>query len=263
VLPWPVIDLREHIDAVVHLASPDQNAAAADPAGFLATSAELAWTVCDLVSRLQPAPVLLYVSTFHVYGSEAAGVITEALPPGPSHPYALGKWMGEQAVQYFRRRGLPALCLRLSNAFGAPADAEISQWGLVFNDLCRQAVCTGAVAVRNAAQRRNFITLEDFCRALEFVACCPACRPPDGILNLGGELNLTMAEVAEMVAARARVILGRNVEIHLPAVPGRGTDFEFSIARLRDYSFNWTSPVDREIDETLRMCTAMAVPSAL
>jgi UDP-glucose 4-epimerase len=264
VLPWPIVDVPERIDTVVHLASPDQNAAAADPAGFLATSAELAWTVCDLASRLQPAPLLLYVSTFHVYGNQAEGLITEALSPRPSHPYALGKWMGEQTVQYFRHRGLSALCLRLSNAFGAPANPDMSQWHLLFNDLCRQAVSTGSLVVRSVAQKRNFITIEDVCRAIEFVAHRPGCRPPDGILHVGSELNLTVAEVAEIVAERARLTLGREVEVRGPSDTSRGgRDFEFSIVRLRDCSFAWTNPVNREIDETLRICTAMTVSPAL
>jgi len=255
VLPWPAAVPPEDIDCIVHLASPDQRAAAADPVGFLATSAELAWSACAFASRLRPMPVLLYLSTFHVYGNACNGILTEETVPRPSHPYALGKWMGEEIVQLFRRRDrLPAVCLRLSNAFGAPVSAAISQWNLVFNDLCRQAVTGGKLEVRAAGEQRNFITLTDAVRAIEFIASTPGCRPSDGILHVGSSLNLSILQVAEMVAERARASLKIEVTVTSPPPSQENAkSFAFSTERLRSYGFAWTGTAADEIDSTLHI----------
>ena len=252
----PGASLPEGCEAVVHLASPDQTAAGSNPESFLSVSAALAWRVCELAVRLDPPPRLLFVSTVHVYGKSPAGALTELTPPRPHHPYALGKYLGEEIVRYFARsHGLQAVCLRLSNVFGAPASPAISQWHLLFNDLCRQAVAAGELNIRTAGQKRNFITMTDAVRAIEFLASPAMALPADGVMNVGSRLSYTVAEAAVLVAERARATLGREVAIRLPEAPGEcAPDFTLSIERLQNAGFEWQGRPESEIDETLAYC---------
>src|SRR5688572_4391321 len=125
------------VDVVVHLAGADQAAAAREPLSALRVAAEGTWNLMEAVSERARPPAVVYVSTFHVYGRNLSGSVTEATLPVPVHPYALARRIGEEIIETFRGRGaVKSLSVRLSNTFGAPAGAEISQWSLVFNDLC-------------------------------------------------------------------------------------------------------------------------------
>src|SRR5207247_1702625 len=138
-----------HADVVVHLAAPDHAQATRDPPAALMAGAVTAWRIMDSVARQTRPPAVIYPSTFHVHGRDLRGNVTEATIPKPTHPYALGKRFGEEVLQLFRReQNVTGLVVRLSNAFGCPAGTEISQWSLVFNDLCSQAATQGQIVLR-------------------------------------------------------------------------------------------------------------------
>ena len=63
---------------------------------------------------------LIYVSTFHVYGS-CDGTITEETVPIPSHPYGISKLVGEL---FCRKEGLATIILRCANGVGVPHDPD-------------------------------------------------------------------------------------------------------------------------------------------
>lgn len=253
---WPPVTSLGKVDLVVNLASPDQKFAAADPRAFLLESSRLAWNACQFALSLTPVPTFIHFSTFHVYGYASIGLINEKTPVAPSHPYALGKLISEDIVQYHRTRdALPAVCLRLSNAFGAPASSEISQWHLVFNDLCRQAVQHGKLQLRTLGQIRNFISLSDVVRVVEYIGRNRTVLPPDGVLNVGSDLNLSIGQVAEIVADRAHALFGTAIPIVVPSVPDAPAPaFEFSSARLKAFGFKWKGQVADEVDQTLLVC---------
>lgn len=261
-LPWPLsheqLAAAGEIHTIVHLASPDQRSAGTDSIAFLKTSVDLAWSACEMTAGVRPSPALIYLSTVHVYGANCEGLVTEEKRPEPTHPYGLGKRLAEEVVQLFRRRnGIPALCIRLSNAFGAPATPEIAQWHLLFNDLCRQAVTGDTLTLNTRSdQRRNFVTLADAARAIEFLALRPGEWAADGLIHIGGGLNLTNAEAAELIAQRTNTLLGKTVGIRYAdsAVTQPARNFEFGTKRLADLSFHWENDADGEIDATLRFC---------
>lgn len=249
----------EGADVVFHLAAPGQESATKDPAGAVRFGAEGTWHIAEAVAKTNPAAALIYVSTYHVYGRNLHGRITEETPPAPLHPYGVSKQMGEHAVQYFRRTaGLRALCVRLSNAFGAPAGSEITQWSLVFNDLCRQAVNERAIRLRSSGlQKRSFITMGDAVAAFEHLAAHPEAWPEDGVMHVGSSsLCLGIRDVAEIVAERAAVVLGYRPEITAPgpAAGERVTELTFVVDRLAATGFAWKNEMEAEVDATLRLC---------
>jgi UDP-glucose 4-epimerase len=163
-------------------------------------------------------------------------------------------------VELFRRQpGVRALNVRLANGVGCPPGREVSQWSLAFNDFCRQAVEQKAIVLKTAGtQRRNFVTLGDVVRALEFVAARQDRWPADGILNLGSGILLSIREAAEIVAARSSAVLGFRPELHVPTA-GTSTDkaFHFCSDRLAGLGFVWTDDLEAEVDATLRLCAGV------
>jgi len=149
------------------------------------------------------------------------------------------------------------LSVRLSNAFGAPAGKDVPRWSLVFNDLCRQAVLQKKLVLKSSGiQRRNFITLTDTVRALEFLAAHRADWPEDGVIHLGAENQWSILEVANKVAACARDIVGLLPPVVVPpqAAPENGEAIEFHIDRLKKLGFTWINPWEQEIKDTLKLC---------
>jgi UDP-glucose 4-epimerase len=245
-------------DVAIHLAAPDEIAAAARPLEALRAGGELVWNTLSVLSRCSPPPLFLYLSTFHVYGRNGHGEVREDTLPLPYHPYAIGHHLGEQVTQMFRLdRGVQALCVRMSNAFGAPASIDVPRWSLVFNDLCLQAVVDGRLVLKTAGtQRRNFLTLHDCARALEFLSVHARSWPDDGILHLGSSMHLSIRDVAERVAAAAGEALGATPPISVPteASPSPPSELTFRVDRLAAMDFTWTDSVDAEVRATLELC---------
>ena len=248
------------IDAVVDLAAPDEVVSAQQPLAALKAGAEQTWIVLETLTD-RPAgtrPPLLYMSTFHVYGPNIQGNVDETTTPSPVHPYALGRYLGETIVQTFRKRKLVnAVCLRLSNAFGAPVSADVPRWSLVFNDLCRQAVSQHKLTLKTAGlQRRNFITLEDTVRAIEFIVQHRSAWPEDGVLHVGSSAHWSIQDVAQMVSSHCHRLLGYAPPIESPQTADLNppTHFQFSVERLKAMGFQWNNAVDEEIEATLNIC---------
>lgn len=245
-------------DVVVYLAAPDENASVADPRAAIRAGGETVWNVLDAVTRLKRRPDFLYLSTFHVYGARARGRVTEQSIPVPSHPYGLGRYIGENVTQVFRHRaGLRSLCVRLSNVFGAPVDIAVPRWTLIVGDLCLQAVLKGRLVLRSPlGDRRNFLPMEDAVRGVEFLARRASAWPADGVLHLGSPWNWTLGQMAKRVALRAERWLGVRPPLQGPAprAGARPAPLRFSIDRVADLGFKWGDGIDREIDRTLRLC---------
>lgn len=245
-------------DVVYHLAMPDEIVSETDPLHALRAGSEWTWAVMEALANRGSSCRIIFLSTIHVYGPNLQGSVRETTPPYPIHPYALSRWMGEKILQLFHhRRGTPVLGVRMSNAFGAPESLDLPRWSLVFNDLCRQAALQRRMTLKSAGhQRRNFITLEDAVRALEFLAVAPTPWPEDGVIHLGSELNFSIREAAEKVSGVAERVLGFRPTL---AAPDPTTDtaspaFTFDCGRLASMGFEWTNRVDEEIEATLTLC---------
>jgi UDP-glucose 4-epimerase len=245
-------------DVAIHLAAPDEISAAADPGATLRAGGELTWNTLAALAESSPPPLFLYLSTVHVYGSNCHGMVDEQTPPQPVHPYALGRYMGEIVTQMFRgSQRIKALCVRMSNTIGAPLDIDVPRWSLVCNDLCLQAATTRQLVLKTTGtQRRNFLTLHDAARALEFLSLHADAWPADGIIHLGSALNLSIREMADRVAAAVQAGLGFSppITVAAHAAEGHGEELRFSIDRLAAMGFEWTNRLDDEIRATLALC---------
>lgn len=241
------------VDAVVHLASADRAAAEADPAAVEAAAVRASG---DLLQAAAAAGVgrVIYMSTVHVYGTPLAGRIDEHRMPHPAHPYAAMHLAAEAAILAAHRAGrIDGVVLRLSNAIGAPASSEITQWGLLGNELCRRAVTEGVLRLRSGEPWRDYITVADVASAVAHVLTLPRAAAGDGLFNLGGAMPLRVIDVAERVADRAEALFGRRPEIVCP--PGEPQpSLDYRIDKIRATGWRPTGRLEDELDATLRLC---------
>ena len=169
--------------------------------------------------------------------------------------------MAEMVVtMHGRQHNLGAVVLRASNGFGAPLYLGVDRWSLVMNDLCRQTMMNGRIAVRPSAQVRDFVALTDIAEAIRLVLTSPV----DGVkvFNVGSQVTLTILEVAQQVQAVYEELYGKYLPLEHPPVPPQQNppSLEFSIDRLRTLGYVPRGSVREGIRETLRLCEAFRTP---
>ncbi len=245
------------IDSVVHLAGMNAQDCFADPVAALEFNAVGTARLLQAAIN-QGVKRFIYLSTAHVYGSPLEGTITEATCPVNLHPYASSQRAGEDVVLAAHQRGeIAGVVLRLSNAFGAPANMNANCWMLLVNDLCRQAVTTGKLVLRSSGlQRRDFITLEDVSRAVEYLLEMPVESCADGLFNLGGECSLQIIELTKRISSRCKEILDFSPDIVIPKPECNEVSAElaYRIDKLKSTGFTVTGNINAEIDATLLLC---------
>lgn len=242
-------------DAVVHLAGANEVRAAADPDGALASTVAAARAVAGACAR-NGVRRLVYLSTFHVYGTAVApgAVIDEDTDPHPRTAYAAARLACEDTV---RARGGPeVVVLRVTNAVGAPPDARVDRWSLLANDLCRQAVERGRLEVRSTGhQWRDFVALADVSRIV-LAAAGTAVEP--GTYNLGSGRPTTVAHLAALVADAAEGAGRPRPAVTFGAEGPTGPEepFRLSVDRLRRAGLAAGTPLEDAVAETLAFCAA-------
>lgn len=165
--------LPEGLDAVIHAAShneaftPDY-ARRALTANAYGTRNLLQALVLQRGGNKENSPLVVYPSTFHVYG-KSEGEIDENSPALPRNDYALTHFFAEEYCRMFERaEGLPLIVLRISNGYGAPKTQGSDKWHLLLNDLCRQAVADGVVRLHSPPETlRDFVWLGDVASVVE------------------------------------------------------------------------------------------------
>ena len=255
--PQGLQEVCSGVDCIIHLAGMNAQDCAADPDAAMKVNAVATSHLVQAAVR-QKVKRFIYMSTVHVYGSPLAGVITEETKPTPTHPYALSHQSGEDAVLASHQSGeIEGMVIRLSNAYGAPADKDVNCWMLLVNDLCRQAAISGRLVLRSAGlQKRDFIPLHDVVRAIDHFIECPFDKSGDGIFNLGGEATYRVIELAELIAERCETVLGFRPEIERPdSVLGEGSpELNYRIDKLKETGFSLNGNIKKEIDATLVFC---------
>lgn len=252
-------EICSDVDVIVHLAGMNAQDCGNDPVVALDVNAVATARLLHSAVR-QKVKRFIYLSTAHVYASPLVGTISEDTCPVNLHPYATSHRAGEDVVRAAQQHGeIDGVVIRLSNAYGAPAHKEANCWMLLVNDLCRQVVMMKNLVLYSAGQqRRDFITLTDTVRAINYFIQCPSAKLSNGIFNLGGECSLRIVELAGCIAERSRIILGFEPSIKcLDADPcGISQPLEYRIDKLLGTGFRLKGNIDDEIDGTLKFCLA-------
>ena len=159
-----------------------------------------------------PLPLVLYFSTFHVYGA-SYGHITENSPLEPRNDYAVTHLFGEEYCRmYARTKGIPHIVVRPSNGYGAPKTAASTKWYLLLNDLCRAAFSDGWLVLRSdPAILRVFVWLGDVAAAVE--ALLERSDLAGRVFNISSGTSLSLGDVAGRVAAEASRFFNKDVPL--------------------------------------------------
>jgi UDP-glucose 4-epimerase len=251
-------EICDGVDVIIHGAGMAAQDCAANPVAALelnamATARLLKAAVARKVRRF------IYLSTAHVYASPLVGVITERTCPRNLHPYATSHRAGEDVVLGAGCRGLiDGVVLRLSNVFGAPADKAANCWGLLVNDLCKQALSTGRIVLNSSGlQQRDFLPMTDACRAIEHIALgeIPMFAP---LLNVGAGKSQSVIEISQLVQRRCNQLLGYDLDLECAAVNAdeKHQSLQYRVSKLKKTGFCAALDHSGEIDKLLLFCKA-------
>lgn len=246
-LPWPTCD------AIIHIAAANEIACRDDPANALLTNVFGTQVVLE-ECVLAKIPSLIYVSTFHVYGS-ARGLINEQVKPSPIDNYGLTHLFSEQCVEnYSKTHNLFTTVLRPSNLFGIPENIdEFNRWTLIPYAFCKEAFTSGKIVLKTpGTQFRNFVHLDHLGSAIYNAI---ESKHSFRLLNIAGSDTLSVRQFAELVAERALLTLGRVIEILAPE--------DVSVKQLEPLLFvsesipivgDEATSIERFVDEMLLLC---------
>jgi UDP-glucose 4-epimerase len=242
--------LCEGVDAIIHTAGMNARDCNNDPLAALdfngLVTARLAAAACSMkVKRF------IYFSTAHVYSDNLSGIVTEETCPRNYHPYATSHLAGEYAVlAACRDKSTEGIVLRLSNSFGAPVDKQLNCWMLLLNDLSKQLVQKNRIVLHtDGTQQRNFIPINEVCRASLHLLNVPLTSLKSGIFNLGAT-SCSVFEMANLVRKRYKCIFNLDTEIQRPDFPADFShySFVFSIDKLKKTGFIPSGDFESEID---------------
>lgn len=116
-------------------------------------------------ARHAQAEKVVYAASSSCYGL-AAVPTGENHPIAPQYPYALSKYMGEQAVLHWHHvYGLPVNVIRIFNAYGTRSRTS-GAYGAVFGVFLRQKLAGKPfTVVGDGTQKRDFLYVTDVARA--------------------------------------------------------------------------------------------------
>jgi dTDP-glucose 4,6-dehydratase len=195
------------VDTIVHFAAETHvDRSITDPEAFtranvLGTSGPLeaarrAWLGPDARRSSRPCR-FHHVSTDEIYGALAAGEapFTETSPYAPNSPYAASKAGSNHLVRAYQRTyRLPAVITNSANNYGPHQNRE--KFIPTVIEACRRRVSIPVYG--DGSHRRDWIYVEDHCRALDLVL-----RRADtgATYNIGAGQELANLELARRICA--------------------------------------------------------------
>jgi UDP-glucose 4-epimerase len=250
----------EGIDVVVQAAGMNAQESAAHPREALEVNGVNAARILEAATAAGVGK-FIYLSTAHVYSNPLTGSISESTCPRNLHPYATSHLAGENEVLRAGVDGLiQGVVIRLSNAFGAPAHKDANCWGLLVNDLCKQAVETGQMTLRSSgAQQRDFIAMADVCQVFESLCSVETSMPQSVIFNLGSGMSQSVLEMAQLIQLRCQRVLGFEPQLKKPPA-GDGElheKLQYGSDRLVAMGIRVGLSQHSELDGLLRFCQAV------
>lgn len=245
------------VEVIIQSAGVNAQDCATDPVAALEFNGLATARLVEAASLTQ-VKRFIYLSTAHIYASPLLGTISEDTSPRNLHPYATSHLAGENAVLSANQRGkIEGIVLRLSNVFGAPAHKDVNCWMLLVNDLCRQAVETGAIVLHSSGlQQRDFIAMAEVCQVVEHLAFCDFDRVLPRVFNVGSGVSQSVLEMAQLVQLRCKLILGFEPKLQRLATDsdGKHGTLKYRIDRLGEMGINVCNDNSIEIDGLLAFC---------
>jgi UDP-glucose 4-epimerase len=178
------------------------------PVDYLSTNVMGTVRVLE-AARSAQSRKLVYAASSSCYGL-AQTPTREDAPIQPQYPYALSKYLGEEAVLHWGKvYKLPVNSIRIFNAYGIRSRTS-GAYGAVFGVFLAQKLAGKPfTVVGDGTQRRDFLYASDVARAFYLAATT---NRVNEVFNVGPGAPQTVNRLVEL--------LGGGEVVHLPKRPG-------------------------------------------
>ncbi len=193
-----VNELVSRSDVVFHFAAESHVARSIfDNAVFFETDVLGTQVVANAVLKNQGnVERFIHISTSEVYGTAAAVPMTEEHPLNPTTPYASAKAGADRLVySYWITYQIPAVIIRPFNNYGPNQHLE-----KVIPRFITSALLDEPLTVHGSGENtRDWVYVEDVCRALDKVMHTGLDKVEGEVLNIGTGKDFAVKSIAEMV----------------------------------------------------------------
>lgn len=247
--------LCDDVSVIVHLAATNAQVSHKNPEQALKVNGLGTYNLLESAKR-KKINHFIYFSTAHVYNTPLAGFLDEDSPTFPKHHYSITHRLAEDYVSLASKdTKMNATVFRLSNAIGAPVLKSSDCWMLAVNDLAKQCVINNKMVFRsNINERRDFITIDDVCRAVKFELTRTRSEPYE-LFNLGSNKTITLGDLSQLISHCSKKIFNIEPEIIFP--DSENTDainlekLEYSNKKLLNNGFELKGNIEDEITNLL------------
>jgi UDP-glucose 4-epimerase len=203
------------------------------PSEYLSTNVQGTVQVLE-AARRSGVRKLVYAASSSCYGLAQELPTTEGAAISLEYPYALSKYMGEQAVLHWGRvYGLPINSIRIFNAYG-PRSRTTGAYGAVFGVFLAQKLAGKALTiVGDGTQSRDFLYVTDVVRAFYAAATT---RLVGRIYNLGAGAPQPVNRLADLLGGE---------RVYIPKRPGEPDCTWADISKIKS-ELGWSPQVSFE-----------------
>lgn len=176
----------------------------------------------------------IYAASSSCYGANPEVPTAETAAIELQYPYALSKYLGEQAVMHWGQvYRLPVNSIRIFNAYGTRSRTT-GAYGAVFGVFLAQKLAGKPLTVvGDGTQRRDFVYVTDVARAFYVAACTTQIQRT---YNLGAGNPHSVNQVADLLG---------GPRVHIPKRPGEPDCTWADITRIRS-ELGWEPRVSFE-----------------
>lgn len=223
-------------------------APACDKIPELATNINYDWYE-ELLGKVNGSQKIIYPNTNSGYGTTPVGsVCTEETP---SNPVSLYGKLKQDAEDLLLKEYDNVVCFRLATVFGISGRPRLD---LLVNNFVYRAVKVGKLDIFDGNFRRNFISVNDICRAFLF-AINNFSTMKGSVYNLGADsLNSTKLEFAKEIQR----IIGCEVFEHADKTDPDKRDYVVSSEKLYKLGFQIEdNTLDTRVVELHKFCKSL------
>lgn len=245
------------VDVVVHASGMNAQESVDDPEKALVVNGRFIEILIES-AILKGVKKIIYLSTAHVYAAPLVGTINEHSPTTNSHPYATSHLAGERAVLEASNNGkIDGVVARLSNTFGTPAHIQVNCWMLLVNELCRQVITKKKLLLKSSGiQMRDFVSMIDVCRAIEYLIVTDVDTKEENIVNIGSGKSCTVYEMALQIQACCNDLWGFTPAIDRQQITEKkkfaALNYQMNYLNQKNYEF--IDNFEKELKQLLHFC---------
>lgn len=188
--------LVQRSDVVIHFAAESHvTKSIYDNSIFFETDVIGTHVIADAIAKY-PVERFIHISTSEVYGTALTEPMDENHPLNPMSPYAAAKAGADRLVYAYRQTyDIPAVIIRPFNNYGPCQHLEKAVPNFIVSALLDQPLTVHGMGEAS----RDWMFVEDTCRALDAVMHAPLDTVAGQTINLGTGHDTSVLEIARLV----------------------------------------------------------------